>query len=95
MSMHAPLILDIEGHSLTAVAGKYIRIVDDVLQQVRSLALALRPSVLDARSCIQSAVEASAPLDHRDVFFSSEERHEGEKMCACVSRATGVLALDM
>lgn len=39
--------------------------------------------------CAVNIVEASAPLDHRDVFFSPEERHEGEKMCACVSRAVG------
>ena len=34
-------------------------------------------------------VDASTPIDHRDVFFSPEERHEGQKMCACVSRAVG------
>ncbi|MCC8932757.1 PDR/VanB family oxidoreductase [Rhizobium sp. 'Codium 1'] len=39
--------------------------------------------------CAVNIVDASAPLDHRDVFFSPEERHEGEKMCACVSRAVG------
>jgi len=39
--------------------------------------------------CAVSIVDASTPIDHRDVFFSPEERHEGEKMCACVSRAVG------
>ncbi|QLF71896.1 oxidoreductase (plasmid) [Peteryoungia desertarenae] len=39
--------------------------------------------------CAVSIVEADSPLDHRDVFFSDEERHEAQKMCACVSRACG------
>jgi vanillate O-demethylase ferredoxin subunit len=39
--------------------------------------------------CAVNVVGASSPIDHRDVFFSAEERHEGEKMCACVSRAVG------
>lgn len=39
--------------------------------------------------CAVNVVAASSPIDHRDVFFSAEERQEGEKMCACVSRAVG------
>lgn len=39
--------------------------------------------------CAVNVVGASSPIDHRDVFFSAEERQEGEKMCACVSRAVG------
>ena len=39
--------------------------------------------------CAVSIVEASAVVDHRDVFFSAEERHEAQKMCACVSRLCG------
>lgn len=39
--------------------------------------------------CAVNVTEASAPLDHRDVFFSAEERHEEVRMCACVSRAVG------
>lgn len=27
-------------------------------------------------------------IDHRDVFFSTEEKQEGHRMCACVSRLT-------
>ena len=45
--------------------------------------------------CAVNIVDASAQIDHRDVFFSPEERHEGEKMCACVSRAVGgVVTID-
>lgn len=39
--------------------------------------------------CAVSVVEASAAIDHRDVFFSTEERHSAAKMCACVSRVCG------
>lgn len=39
--------------------------------------------------CAVTIVNASTPVDHRDVFFSSEERHEAHKICACVSRACG------
>lgn len=39
--------------------------------------------------CAVNVVETSAPIDHRDVFFSEEERHHEVKMCACVSRAVG------
>ena len=39
--------------------------------------------------CAVDVLETSAPLDHRDVFFSEEERRESRKICACVSRAVG------
>ncbi len=39
--------------------------------------------------CAVGVVEASAAIDHRDVFFSAEERHVAAKMCACVSRLCG------
>ena len=32
---------------------------------------------------------SNTPLDHRDVFFSEEERRAARKICACVSRAVG------
>ena len=38
--------------------------------------------------CAVSIVEADHQIDHRDVFFSAEEKAEGHKMCACVSRLT-------
>ncbi|MDH6267407.1 ferredoxin-NADP reductase [Rhizobium sp. SG_E_25_P2] len=39
--------------------------------------------------CAVDVLDCSSAVDHRDVFFSQEERHEGAKMCACVSRAAG------
>ncbi|MGY8662352.1 PDR/VanB family oxidoreductase [Bradyrhizobium sp. UFLA05-109] len=39
--------------------------------------------------CVLPIMEASAEVDHRDVFFSSEERAANSKLCTCVSRAAG------
>ena len=32
---------------------------------------------------------ATSEIDHRDVFFSAEEKAAGDRMCACVSRLVG------
>ena len=39
-------------------------------------------------------VVGDATLDHRCVFLSEEQRHEGRKICACVSRAVGEVTID-
>ena len=39
-------------------------------------------------------VMGEAALDHRCVFLSEEQRHEGRKLCACVSRAVGEVTID-
>jgi vanillate O-demethylase ferredoxin subunit len=39
--------------------------------------------------CQVDVLDADAGLDHRDVFFSDEQRRENRKLCACVSRALG------
>lgn len=39
--------------------------------------------------CAVDVLASNTPLDHRDVFFSEEERREARKICACVSRAVG------
>ncbi|AMA61606.1 diguanylate cyclase [Bradyrhizobium sp. CCGE-LA001] len=45
--------------------------------------------------CVLPILEASAEVNHRDVFFSSEERATNSKLCTCVSRAaSGSLTLD-
>lgn len=38
--------------------------------------------------CAVRIVEAQGQIDHRDVFFSAEEKAENHRMCACVSRLT-------
>jgi vanillate O-demethylase ferredoxin subunit len=45
--------------------------------------------------CALNVLETTAPIDHRDVFFSEHERAGNKKICACVSRAAGgVLTVD-
>lgn len=39
--------------------------------------------------CVLPILQAPATMDHRDVFFSPEERAANEKLCTCVSRAAG------
>jgi len=39
--------------------------------------------------CAVNVVAADAPLDHRDVFLSDEQKRVGTMLCACVSRAAG------
>ncbi len=39
--------------------------------------------------CAVDVLSHDAAIDHRDVFFSEEEKKRGERMCSCVSRLTG------
>lgn len=46
--------------------------------------------------CAVDVVECTGEIDHRDVFFSAEEKEEGKRMCACVSRlASGNATIDV
>ncbi|WP_439406840.1 PDR/VanB family oxidoreductase [Bradyrhizobium sp. DASA03076] len=45
--------------------------------------------------CVLPILEASAEVNHRDVFFSGEERAMNSKVCTCVSRAaSGCVTID-
>ncbi|MGY2049518.1 PDR/VanB family oxidoreductase [Methylobacterium sp. JK268] len=44
--------------------------------------------------CALPILGIEGEVDHRDVFFSDEEKAEGAKLCTCVSRAVGRLVLD-
>jgi len=45
--------------------------------------------------CQIEVLDYSGSIDHRDCFFSEEEKGENKKMCACVSRvANGNLVID-
>ncbi len=46
--------------------------------------------------CGLCAVDVLGPaeLDHRDVFLSLAQRSEGNRLCACVSRAAGEVTID-
>ncbi|MCC2099314.1 MAG: oxidoreductase [Hyphomicrobiales bacterium] len=39
--------------------------------------------------CALDVLEADGVIDHRDVFFSEDEKAQGHKLCACVSRMAG------
>ena len=39
--------------------------------------------------CAVDVLEAHGQLDHRDVFFSAEEKRSNRRVCACVSRVSG------
>eukprot|EP00873_Tetraselmis_striata_P031215 jgi/Tetstr1/451479/TSEL_038515.t1 len=46
--------------------------------------------------CAVDVVDRTGEIDHRDVFFSAEEKEEGKRMCACVSRlASGRATIDV
>jgi vanillate O-demethylase ferredoxin subunit len=44
--------------------------------------------------CAVDVVDIDGEIDHRDVFFSAAERRDNHKLCACVSRAHGVVTID-
>jgi vanillate O-demethylase ferredoxin subunit len=45
--------------------------------------------------CTVDILACEGEIDHRDVFLSEHERHEGLRMCACVSRvAGGTISID-
>ncbi len=39
--------------------------------------------------CAVEVLQHDNAIDHRDVFFSEQQKHEGRRMCACVSRLAG------
>jgi vanillate O-demethylase ferredoxin subunit len=39
--------------------------------------------------CALDVVEADGMIDHRDVFFSDDEKRASRRICACVSRVSG------
>lgn len=44
--------------------------------------------------CAIDVVSVYGQIDHRDVFFSEEQKHGNKKMCPCVSRAVGTVTVD-
>ena len=39
--------------------------------------------------CAMDIVQVQGTVDHRDVFFSAEQKQANERLCACVSRVCG------
>jgi len=44
--------------------------------------------------CAIDVVAIDGEIDHRDVFFSDQQKHDNRKICPCVSRAIGVVTID-
>ena len=44
--------------------------------------------------CAVDVVAVEGEIDHRDVFFSDQQKHDNRKICPCVSRAVGVVTVD-
>ncbi|UPK33868.1 PDR/VanB family oxidoreductase [Bradyrhizobium sp. 186] len=44
--------------------------------------------------CAIDVVEVEGEIDHRDVFFSDHQKESNQKICACVSRARGIITVD-
>ncbi|MGN5478160.1 PDR/VanB family oxidoreductase [Cupriavidus basilensis] len=39
--------------------------------------------------CAVEVLDLDGAIDHRDIFFSDEQKSQGRKLCACVSRISG------
>jgi dimethylamine monooxygenase subunit B len=44
--------------------------------------------------CCIDIAGVDGDVDHRDVFLSDHQKHEGRKICPCVSRAAGTVTVD-
>jgi dimethylamine monooxygenase subunit B len=44
--------------------------------------------------CCIDVAAIDGEVDHRDVFLSDHQKHEGRKICPCVSRAAGTVTVD-
>jgi ferredoxin-NADP reductase len=44
--------------------------------------------------CAIDVVAVDGEIDHRDVFFSDQQKHDNRKICPCVSRAIGIVTID-
>ncbi|WP_028347045.1 PDR/VanB family oxidoreductase [Bradyrhizobium murdochi] len=44
--------------------------------------------------CALDVVAVEGEIDHRDVFFSDQQKQDNRKICPCVSRAIGVVTID-
>ncbi|OCK60799.1 PDR/VanB family oxidoreductase [Bradyrhizobium sp. LMTR 3] len=44
--------------------------------------------------CAVDVVAVEGEIDHRDVFFSDQQKQDNRKICPCVSRAIGIVTID-
>ncbi|WP_165225193.1 PDR/VanB family oxidoreductase [Affinirhizobium pseudoryzae] len=82
-----PFEVDVAGFGTTVA----VRADQTMLEALQEAGV---PMIFDCRRgecglCAVKIVSSTSDLDHRDVFFSEEERQEDPRICACVSRARG------
>ncbi len=74
-----------------------------VVSQNRSMLSALNEAGFEVISdcqrgecgvCAVDVVSLDGEIDHRDVFFSAQQKRDNRKICPCVSRAVGVVTID-
>ena len=74
-----------------------------VVPQNRSMLAALNDAGFEVISdcqrgecgvCAIDVVGVEGEIDHRDVFFSDQQKRDNRKICPCVSRAIGVVTID-
>jgi ferredoxin-NADP reductase len=83
--------VDLRQSGLRINVGRQQTLLDALLAQGVDVAHDCRAGICG--SCLVPV--ASGQLQHRDTFLTDDDRAGGDLMCACVSRATGVLALDL
>jgi dimethylamine monooxygenase subunit B len=44
--------------------------------------------------CAVDVISVEGEIDHRDVFFSDQQKRDNRKICPCVSRAIGLVTID-
>lgn len=82
-----PFEVDVAGFGTTVA----VRADQTMLEALQEAGV---PMIFDCRRgecglCAVKIVSSTSELDHRDVFFSQEERRDDPRICACVSRARG------
>ncbi len=84
--------LKVPRHNLEVVVSSDSSLLDE-------LEMAGIPAIYDCRRgecglCVMDVIAIDGEIDHRDVFLSDDEKQQNNKICVCVSRASGCITLD-
>jgi len=86
-----PFTVELRQRGIRIEVGQQQTLLDALLSNGVDIAHDCRAGICG--SCLVPV--AAGQIQHRDTFLTDQDRSEGELMCACVSRATGELALDL
>jgi ferredoxin-NADP reductase len=86
-----PFTVELRQRGLRIEVGRQQTLLDALLSNGVDVAHDCRAGICG--SCLVPVEQGQ--IQHRDTFLTEEDRSDGELMCACVSRATGVLVLDL